>query len=206
MSIDEQLAPDTFDFLGVLSGISYPEDTVVISLDEGAAHLIEKIENSSSQEDIDPDTRDKMNEKVASAREALRRTTLRFYLRGFDSDTVKTLNKVAKNKFPDRKMEVNGMKIPVPTPEQEEYATALTVAAFTHKVEQVSTGAIDERPFFPDDPDGTKAIIAYAEKLSKFLGKIPESQSLKLRQACNELSLSAEAFEDAIGDDFLAKP
>lgn len=186
----DNLTPETFDLLEVVSGIAYPEDEIVLYLDEVSLHALAKAREIVDT--LEGDEAAKVNEKIKALEAAIEENAYTFNLKGVSPDFEKEARKSARSRYPDRKQDVQGFKVPVPTEEQNDYFEAIVLAANIQSIRQHRTGAVIPQP----DVD----------TLQKFLARAPRGQANRLVDAINGLKVDSAKFEAAIGDDFLAKP
>lgn len=187
----ENLTPETFNVLDVLSGVAYPSTTITLHLNEEAARLVNQLREKVEVEYSDTEVPADLSSALAEAREALEATKLTFHLRGISTEVERNCRAKAKAKFPDKKQNVNGMQIAVPTEEQETFFQQLVIAAHCQQIVN-GEGKIHTAPD--------------VEVIEQFYYRAPFSQVQKLIEAVNSLKVDAGEFEAAVSDDFLAKP
>lgn len=185
----ENLTPETFNVLDVLSGVAYPKTTITLHLNEEAARLVNQLRDQIDNE-YNGEAPADIVAALTEAREALEATKLTFHLKGIPTQMETSCRARAKAKFPDKKQSMNGMEFPVPTEEQEEFFKQLIIAAHC---EQIVNGA------------GQVHTAPEVDAIEKFYYHAPFSQVQKLIEAVNSLKVDAEEFEAAVSDDFLAK-
>lgn len=184
---EDYLSPETFNFLDVLSGVAYPEDEVTIHTNESLAYQIEKLKELRDSSDSEEEVH-KFEALIQEKRAELKNYEYIFHLKGVSQEVREDLRRAAKQKHADRPQEVSGMKIKVPTEDQNDWYETLLIQAQVVKIVQARNGAVDAAPS--------------ADVIHAFRKKSPASQVLKLVKAVSALVVSTDKFEDSINETF----
>lgn len=194
-NIEEELQPDTFNFLDVLSERSYPKDKVSVYLDEGSAYQAKltrrMIEDAKTEAEIK-----KLEKLLKGYADKVKASEYVFHLTGVSSERAENVFELAKEKYPvetrTRKTSSGSLEqYEIPSPDRNEYLGYLMLWIYVDAIES---------------PDGKIHAAPDVENIIQFAKKAPQSQVEKVANAIANLRVSSEAFEDAIDDDFLAKP
>lgn len=191
MADDDFLTPEKFNFLDVLSGIAYPEDTVTIHTNEALAYQIVKLEELRKDAELaeDEDSVSKYDALLSEKRSELKNHEYEFHLRGISVEHKKDLRRAAKQKHADRKQTVQGVDLKLPSDDQNDWYATLVLHAQVVKIVQVSNGAVDDSPS--------------PEVIHAFRNKAPQGEIMRLTQAVQGLVVAAEDFEGSLNETFL---
>ena len=194
-TVDELQAPETFDFLEVLNHRGYPTDEVVIYLDEATAHKISKLSERKALL-FDESEMDAADAEMAALKAVLAKSAYTFKLKGVPGEVKEALAESAKEKFkPEYETSKNFITGQVQKFEKDNPGRTkfLGLSIFQSHVEQIVA------------PDGKVITAPEVGIIDAFLTKAPDAQVQKFIDAVNALQVSAQAFEDATDEDFLAK-
>lgn len=193
-NIEEQLQPDTFDFLDVLSERSFPKDVVSIYLNVEAAYEANRARKAleSATNKAEEDEAKKLFKKFQAE---VKKSEYKFHLTGVPLERIESLADIAKEKYPvETKSRKTGNgsieQYELPNPLRDEYAGFLALWVHVEAIEA---------------PDGRMQVAPDAETIIAFIKNAPQSQVERFANAITGLQISSRAFEDAIDDDFLAK-
>lgn len=193
-NIEEQLQPDVFDFLDVLSERSFPKDVVSIYLNAEAAYEASRARKAFG------DASDKASETEAKKlfkkyQDEVKKSEYKFHLTGVSIERIEELVELAKEKFPietkTRKTASGALEqYEIPNLQRDEYLSFLTLWVHVESIEA---------------PDGRIQVAPDSETIIKFIKGAPASQVERFANAVRDIQINSRAFEDAIDDDFLAK-
>lgn len=194
-NFEEVLQPDTFNFLDVLSERSFPKETVSIYLNAEAAHEANRARKmyDEAQSKASENEAKKLFKKY---QDLVKASEYKFHLTGVSLERIEQLAEIAKEKFPielrNRKTASGSLEqYEVPNPHRDEYLSLLTLWVHVEAIEA---------------PDGRIQSSPSEETIIQFIKTAPSSQVERFANAVRQIQVTSREFENAIDDDFLAKP
>lgn len=170
----------TFSVMDMLTGVSYPEDTVTIYTDARSAHEAHRLVLADADE-TDPDKSNDRSKRIEELKQKVRDSALTFHLQGFPPRIQQDIITEAESKFKVGTDEGD------PTAAQE-FAFNKSVALAVQKV--VSA-------------DGSEDTGSWSvEDVEKFRGIVPPDQFNKLGEKVNEVIFAGIAFDLSVTPDF----
>lgn len=193
-------APEDFSFFDMLNGVTYPTDTVTVSLDEAAAHAARKLIRDFDAKDEHTDEElAAVQGKIAKLNKRLDDSKVTFHLRGVADDVVATAKDLVDERFMDKKKTVKdangGLRKYLPEEEAMNYARALNSTVFSMHIEKVvyhKNGAEFRAPIDPDF-------------IAAFYDKAPKGAQDKLTAAIHDLRLETQEYEASLDEGFFQK-
>lgn len=181
------------DFAAVFAGISYPEDTVTVILNEELGYNAHVLQRKMSEAAIksDSEARKAAEEEYEKVVEAAAAWTYTFHLTGVSRELREGLAQTIQDEF---KVENDMFGRPKPNPEADEAYKARRYALHIKKIE---------------GPDGAVSVSPTPENLAAFLKAAPDRAVELIDSKILELSgEGATAGFDSIirSADFLSKP
>ena len=183
------VTPRTADLTDILSGRSFPTDTVDVYLDEKAAYLVFTLNNdirASQARNEDTTELEAERDKIAKAAEDTKRV---FHLRGVSRKAQEDAVEVTFAKHPQ---EYDAFGRPRPNFEGDRKMAALTWALYVQKIVM---------------PDGSELVAPSEEMMALFRGEAPDFAVKTVDQAIDSLrGGAARGFEAIVQDhDFLSR-
>lgn len=192
--VEKATSEEVFSFAEVVQGRSYPSEDVNIYLDEATAYRIAKIEEAIAVE-ADSDRVNKLEAEIISLREQLEKSKYVFKIAGIPTEVREGLLTKAYAEIPatyhhNKNFLTGGLeKVEKESPERDKLYTNLLWQAHVNQI-IAPDGRVETSP-------SLAAIVAFRGA--------PLSQQQKLANAINKLVVAADAFEQVVDDDFLAK-
>lgn len=176
---------ETFDLSDLTSGISYPKDEVVITIDEDAAYQLTRIEKEIQANPEDESLEEKRQALVKRAADS----RYVFRLQGHPRSSLLAAFEAVHERFP---VEFGSFGKIKPNPERVEAEADIVWA--THIIEI-------------EDPQGRKAYVNSEEEARELRRGIPSFASEAVMNAINDLTENVtKGFENlAMETDFLSK-
>lgn len=197
---DATLTQETFSFLDVVSGASFPEDIAYVYYAERAAYDLEKLlmemdmfigEPGDAQLKEWQDRAEVLQEQIAASKYTI-------HLTGVEDEMIENARASADAEFEGRKVQrknANG-RIERYLPESEnlpwlKYFNALVLALHITKIE---------------DPKGRVMVAPSTDEVAAMYARLPNAEKAKLDSAVQSLRVKSSAYEASIDEGFLAKP
>lgn len=183
----------TIDFAKVFAGVSYPEDSVTVILNEELGYLAHVLQKKMSDAAIksDSEARKSAEEEYEKVVKDAADWTYTFHLTGVSRELREGLARGIQDEF---KIDTDMFGRPKPNVEADEAYKARRYALHVKKIE---------------GPDGSVAVAPSPENLAAFLKSAPEKAVESIDAKILELSGegAAAGFDSIIRSaDFLSKP
>lgn len=199
------VTPSNFSFYDMMSGVSYPKDSITISLDEAAAYdsmkIMEDFETAKQSEMSATQAKKAVKEfekRIAELTERVSTKSATFDLTGVASEMVETAKESVDELFMDkrkqRKLADGSLQKYLPEDQQQAYFRMLNATIYALYIERVTyneNGAV----FVAPDPD----MIAH------FYDTAPDGAKAKLTEAIQKLRVAAGQYESLIDEGFFQK-
>lgn len=190
-----------FDFFSMLDGAEYPEDTVEVYLNEGAAHksrASKRILASLDPNDPAEDERiEKLVDLIRGYDAQVDASKLTFHIRGVDAELTEAvkpqIDKEFKPRLKYRKRADQSRQPYYNEDDQMAYASALNASVLALYVTKVVTAG------------GHELVAPGRDYLYRFLKKAPSSQVQKFERAILGLQVESAQFENRLSEDFSLK-
>lgn len=199
------VTPANFSFYDMMAGVSYPKDSITISLDEAAAYDAAKIMEdfeTTDQTDMSEAQKKRVNKefekRIAELRERVSTKSATFKLTGVSSELVEAAKETVDDIFTDkrkqRKLADGSLQKYLPDDQIQNYMRMLNAQVYALYIEQViynENGVVFTAP----DPD----MIAH------FYDTAPDGAKAKLTEAITKLRVAADQYESLIDEGFFPK-
>lgn len=196
-------APAEFDMFDMLSGVSYPEDTVTVALDEKAAYELAHLERDvvnymAENEEPDEAVLAEYQSQLEAIVKRVEASKVTFHLRGVSDDRIATAGDIAEEKFKDRKLQQKGAdgRIIKYLPEGEKMAYMRYLNAVTYSMHITK---------FVRHSDGAERVAPTADEIAAFMDKAPGAAQEKLVRKIRELRVAAADYESSLDEGFFQK-
>lgn len=183
----------TIDFAKVFAGVSYPEDSVTVILNEELGYLAHVLQKKMSDAAIKSDSEARKSAEAEYERvvESAADWTYTFHLTGVSRELREGVARAVREEFPT---ETDMFGVPKPSVEADEAYKARRYALHTKQIE---------------GPGGAVAVAPTPENLAEFLKAAPDRAIQLIDAKIVELSGEGAAvgFDSIIRSaDFLSKP
>ncbi|AXC37906.1 tail assembly chaperone [Microbacterium phage Jacko] len=196
-------APADFDMFDMLSGVSYPEDTVTVALNEKAAYELAHLEQDilnyrSENEEPDEAVLAEYQSQLEEIVKRIEASKMTFHLRGVSDDLISSAGDIAEEKFKDRKLNQKAAdgRIVKYLPEGEKMAYLRYLNAVTYSMHITK---------FVRHSDGAERVSPNADEIAAFMDKAPDAAKQKLVRAIQELRVAAANYEASLDEGFFQK-
>ncbi|AXC37907.1 tail assembly chaperone [Microbacterium phage Jacko] len=196
-------APADFDMFDMLSGVSYPEDTVTVALNEKAAYELAHLEQDilnyrSENEEPDEAVLAEYQSQLEEIVKRIEASKMTFHLRGVSDDLISSAGDIAEEKFKDRKLNQKAAdgRIVKYLPEGEKMAYLRYLNAVTYSMHITK---------FVRHSDGAERVSPNADEIAAFMDKAPDAAKQKLVRAIQELRVAAANYEASLDEGFFSE-
>ena len=194
--VESAKAPGTFNIVNLLRERAYPEYAVTVYVDEASAFAGGEIDERITTTEDDAEVERLMAERDEIV-EKLKKSAIKFYLKGIAESSRNDLLKQARKKYPiEYSRDANPMtgeivKEEKPSTERDELFTDLLWQASIVKVEDAE-GNIQENIGFTD--------------VSNMRSMLPLASVAKITEAIDKIRVATAVFMHEVNEDFLPKP
>lgn len=202
---DQVVTPDNFSFYDMMSNVSYPKDSITVSLAEDAAYEAAKVQYDFETTDFSKMSEAKkkkaakeFEQRIEQIAAEVKAKSITFDLTGVSDELIEETKTVVDDLFMDkrkqRKLADGSIQKYLPEDQQQPYLRMLNASMNALMIERVTyqgNGVV----FVAPDPD----MIAH------FYDTAPTGAKVKLNEALAKLRVNAVDYESLLDEGFFQK-